>query len=204
MASAGTSRRRRTPKEAKAEILDAAEAALIEHGPAGIKFQVIADKAGLSVSNVHHHFGGLDGLKRGLSERMTQRFLSELTAAVVKSRHISDRELRIETALKNIYAIISTERHAKLMAWVVLATNPNEDVPGFVASIRMAAQLITAELQDVMPAEQVAVTAPAIIYQVTLTALGEGLFGNLFLPMVSNENSEIDVTKPLLDMLLNS
>ncbi len=204
MASKVTSRRRRTPEEAKAEILDAAEAALLGHGPTGIKFQVIADIAGLSVSNVHHHFGGLNGLKRGLSERMTQRFLTELTTAVAKARQISDRELRIETALKNVYAVVSTERHAKLMAWVVLATNAKEDVPGFVASIEMATKLITAELQDVMPAERVAVTAPAIMYQVALTALGEGLFGKLFLPMLSNDSSEIDVTKPLLDMLLNS
>ena len=41
----------------EAEIFDAAETDLVEYGPAGPKFQVVADEAGLPVSNAFHPIG---------------------------------------------------------------------------------------------------------------------------------------------------
>lgn len=55
-------RKRRTVEEARSVILDAAAATLREEGPAGIRLQDVARRAGLSHPTVLHHFGSREGL----------------------------------------------------------------------------------------------------------------------------------------------
>lgn len=70
---------RRTPEEAKKLILDAAESSMGAEGPAGLRLQDVAKKAGVSHPTILHHFGNREGLVRALH----QRALAELQAAVV-------------------------------------------------------------------------------------------------------------------------
>lgn len=70
---------RRTPEEAKKLILDAAESSMGAEGPAGLRLQDVAKKAGVSHPTILHHFGSRDGLVRALH----QRALSELSNVVI-------------------------------------------------------------------------------------------------------------------------
>ena len=60
---------RRRPEEAKALILDAAEASMKAGGPAALRLQDVARAAGVSHPTILHHFGSREGLVRALNLR---------------------------------------------------------------------------------------------------------------------------------------
>ncbi len=62
-------RRRRTAEEARAAILDAAEAMLRDEGPAGVRLQDVARAVGVAHPTVLHHFGSREGLLDAVAER---------------------------------------------------------------------------------------------------------------------------------------
>lgn len=83
---------RRTPEEARRLILDAAEASMVSKGPAGIRLQDVARSAGVSHSNVLHHFGS----RAGLIEALNRRTLDDLKAVlfeVMKAAHSSAEDI---------------------------------------------------------------------------------------------------------------
>ncbi len=59
-------RKRRTPAEAKAEILAAAAALLADGGVAGVQVRAIAQRVGMTDAGVAHHLGSRDDLLREL------------------------------------------------------------------------------------------------------------------------------------------
>ena len=69
---------RRTSEEARRLILDAAEASMASKGPAGIRLQDVARAAGVSHSNVLHHFGSRAGLIEALNKRTVEDLKSVL------------------------------------------------------------------------------------------------------------------------------
>jgi AcrR family transcriptional regulator len=70
---------RRRPEEARALILDAAEAVMGSGGPAGLRLQEVAQRAGVSHPTILHHFGSREGLIRALNLRS----LEVLTTSVL-------------------------------------------------------------------------------------------------------------------------
>ncbi len=59
-------RRRRTPDEAKREILETAERLLAESGPAAVNVRAVAARIGMTDAGVHHHFGSREQLLQAL------------------------------------------------------------------------------------------------------------------------------------------
>jgi AcrR family transcriptional regulator len=89
---AATKRVRRTPEDARRLILDAAQASMVSKGPAGIRLQDVARAAGVSHSNVLHHFGS----RAGLIEALNRRTLDDLKAMlfeVMKAAHSSAEDI---------------------------------------------------------------------------------------------------------------
>ena len=64
---------RRSPEAARENILAAAEAILVEHGPQAIKLADVAKAAGVVHANVIHHFGSIGGVETALMERMIRQ-----------------------------------------------------------------------------------------------------------------------------------
>src|SRR5690242_9071709 len=83
---------RRTPEEARRLILDAAEASMASKGPAGIRLQDVARAAGLSHSNVLHHFGSRAGLIEALNRRTVEELKSVLLG-VMEAAHSSTEDI---------------------------------------------------------------------------------------------------------------
>lgn len=81
---------RRTPEEARRLILDAAEASMASKGPAGVRLQEVARSAGVSHTNVLHHFGSRAGLIQALNRRTVDDLRSVLFG-VIEAAH-SDTE----------------------------------------------------------------------------------------------------------------
>lgn len=73
---------RRTPEEARALILDAAEACMAKAGPAGLRLQEVAEVAGVSHPTILHHFESREGLVRAVHLRSMDRLRETLTAAM--------------------------------------------------------------------------------------------------------------------------
>jgi AcrR family transcriptional regulator len=60
--------------DARDRILDAAEARLLELGPAGLVLDAVARVAGVSKGGLLYHFRSKEALVRGLTARMLDRF----------------------------------------------------------------------------------------------------------------------------------
>jgi len=56
-----------SPEAARDAILDAAEAIVVEVGPAGLRISAVAKRAGMAHPNIIHHFGSRDGLLNALA-----------------------------------------------------------------------------------------------------------------------------------------
>jgi AcrR family transcriptional regulator len=72
---------RRTPEEARALILEAAEGTIAKTGPSGLRLQDVAKAAGVSHPTILHHFGSREGLVKALNLRT----LEDLKAVLVTS-----------------------------------------------------------------------------------------------------------------------
>ena len=73
---------RRTPEEARALILDAAEACMAKAGPAGLRLQEVAEVAGVSHPTILHHFESREGLIRAVHLRSIGQLREALTGAI--------------------------------------------------------------------------------------------------------------------------
>ncbi|GAA6136385.1 TetR/AcrR family transcriptional regulator [Arenicella sp. 4NH20-0111] len=71
-----------SPEIAKNAILDAAEALMVDVGPAGLRISAVAKKAGMAHPNIIHHFGSREGLINALAERVGQRATERITRAI--------------------------------------------------------------------------------------------------------------------------
>jgi AcrR family transcriptional regulator len=83
---ASAKRVRRAPEEARRVILDAAEAIMASKGPSGVRLQEVARSAGVSHSNILHHFGSRAGLIQALNRR-TVDDLSSVLFGVIEAAH---------------------------------------------------------------------------------------------------------------------
>lgn len=188
-------RRRRSPETARDEILDAAENILLEQGPADLKFQEIATTAKIAKSTAHHHFGSLEEIHKALVNRVLHRLTRDLSEAL--SQDDSSPEQNIEQALQAVYAIIASERYAKILAWIILSTETAK-LAYLVEPLDTIRQLVSDKLTKHMSEASAQKIAPHIIYQVAITAIGEGLIGKILQPILS-DNDTIPEGKNLLN-----
>jgi AcrR family transcriptional regulator len=82
--SSGVDRRAVRGQETRLKILDAARQTLVEHGAGGTSTRTVAEEAGVPLSLVHYHFGGMPALLVAVLERQNEELLErqrELYAA---------------------------------------------------------------------------------------------------------------------------
>jgi AcrR family transcriptional regulator len=75
-----TDRRAIRGLQTRQRIVDAARDVLVAHGHAGTSTRAVADAAGVSLSQVHYHFGGRHGLLIEVLERENEALLARQTA----------------------------------------------------------------------------------------------------------------------------
>jgi AcrR family transcriptional regulator len=110
-------RRRRSPEQARNEILDAAERRLAAGGPEAIRLKEIAADAGMSHPTLLHHFGSRQGLVEALAQRTMRGLASDLLAAI----HSPGPVASAPATLDRVFQILSEAGHARLLVWRVLA-----------------------------------------------------------------------------------
>ena len=161
-----TTRRRRSPEESKANILEAAERVLTEQGPQSLRLVDVAKAAGVSNATVLHYYGSIEGVHSALMEQMVEDLVGnvlalELPEDVTKFRGFAFNAL-IET--------FEQKGAARLAAWIELTDQSKR-----LTTVREAvARVIDTKIQhEDLPVEMV----ENVILLSVVMALGLGLFG---------------------------
>lgn len=158
---------RRAPEAARENILAAAEALLVEHGPLSLKLAEVAAAAGVANASVLHHFESIDGLHAALMQRMVQQLVADILAI---GEQAGDREMKHEAVVQALFDVFETRGAARLAAWLELTGEWRR-----LTHVRAAVtEVVTrrAAFGDV-DAKQ---AADLVLISVTL-AMGAGLFG---------------------------
>ena len=113
--------RRRTPTQDRARvtveaILDATAQLLVEEGYARTSTNRVARRAGVSVGSLYHYFGDKDAIVDALVERVAERQLAALNAAL--SAHAA---LELEPAVRGLVsAVLASQRIEAELSHVLL------------------------------------------------------------------------------------
>lgn len=166
-------RKRRTPEEARQEILTAAERRLREHGLNGLNVVDVAADCGMGHATVLHHFGNTAGMRRALVEHMTDRLLRDIIAALQREPTPEPPEI-----LEGLFDALSRGGHAKLLAWLSVGGDAlSEDLEPSPHVRDLFAELIP-ELTQRLPTdwdrERV---ARRMVFLIATAAIGYGIAG---------------------------
>ncbi|UTW54957.1 TetR/AcrR family transcriptional regulator [Kordiimonas sp. SCSIO 12610] len=170
---------RRTPEEAKALILHAAQQRLEAVGPEGLQVAEIANIAGVTHSTILHHFGSAEGVRASLAQKMVEKLLGDIlevldTGSIVTSDH---------KALFRVFAVLSDEGNARLLAWTMLKGLELEEGRETLAALfeklahGVKTAIIAVNEEDITDATALR-HAKYTIFQVALTAIGDGIAGD--------------------------
>ena len=103
-------RRRRSPEDARAEILAAAERCFHREGPSGVTLKAVAAEVGISHPGVLHHFRSANLLNQALHQSVSQRIRQELLEALAGDR---------SAGMMHAMAELADPKKGRLLAWVV-------------------------------------------------------------------------------------
>jgi AcrR family transcriptional regulator len=117
-------RKRRTPEEAREEILRAAEPLLVEQGPDRVGLQAVARAAGVSHALITHYFGTYEALVREVLLRRNQLVVEEFQQRLLES----DAPLGAGELLERFFTLLQQQGHTRLIAWALL-TGRAEHMP---------------------------------------------------------------------------
>jgi TetR/AcrR family transcriptional regulator, repressor for neighboring sulfatase len=161
---------RRTPEDAQRRILDAAEASMASKGPAGIRLQDVAKAAGISHSNVLHHFGSRAGLIQALNRR-TLEDLKSVLFGVIKAAQSPTEEV--------IAATFAAYRNglAQRTIWVLQAPakRGSQTLPVFEEIVEaLHAHRVGAATAGVLVDKA---RTRAIVHLTTIAAFGDAIIG---------------------------
>ena len=104
-------RKRRSPEQARREIMEAAKTVLITQGPDALKISNIAKQAGISHPLILHHFGSTDGLILNLQNKIARDIREQLLHTF--------QNISIEKGITQALGDLSSPTNARLMAWLI-------------------------------------------------------------------------------------
>lgn len=127
--SAAAPRKRRTPEQAREEILSAAENNLIKDGIEGLRIEALSEATGMRHSNVIHHFGSADAVKSALMVRISKRLIDEIDNLL---RDADPSGVNTTKMVERTFAAFSKPEITALVAWHLLSgkAEPIEDLAG--------------------------------------------------------------------------
>lgn len=160
---------RRTPEQAREEILSAARERLLAQGIEGLKVADIAHDVQMSHATLLHHFGSSEGMRAALVARMGAELLSQLLGMLDGSRLQPERR---DAWLAKTFATLADPRHGQLFAWIALQPGGREaaETPQIAPTAELFGQLLV-RMQEVMPLEQ----AHFVVTLVVTSAIGLGV-----------------------------
>lgn len=139
-------RRRRTPQQARDEILDAATELIARNGPDGVGLRQVADSVGVTHGLVTHYFGTYAALVRAVLRRETERAREQVRAQLRADQGLPKANAMTEVLTKTL----ADERHVRLFAWSQLHPEGPSTSPGLTELV----DAMQAGIQAAVPAPQ--------------------------------------------------
>src|SRR5580765_7588474 len=108
-------RMRRTPEQARTELLDAAERLYVDFYPDDVGLKDVAREAGVSHALVTHYFGTYDGLVTATLERRIHG-LRERVLGTLATTDVLEQPAQL---LSLLFDVLADPVHLKLLKWMV-------------------------------------------------------------------------------------
>lgn len=190
-------RRRRTPEEARLEVLACARARLLAGGADSVTLKAVADDLGMTHANLIHHFGSAEGLQSALMGSMVADLSNALDAAIARLRTDEGAPLELINAVFDAFAEGGA---GKLAAWIVLKGDLTHLEP-VRAAVNGLVEAIRDKLGDPMTASPKQLSS-AVLF-IALSAFGEALIGPPLRDMLDqDEDASRQVVAGLLPYFL--
>jgi AcrR family transcriptional regulator len=109
-------RTRRTPEEARALLLSAAEALIAERGPDGVTLRDVAEAVGVTPGLVTHYFGTYAELVRAVIRRQNALTRERIRRELEGGERVPDAD----TLIRILFDALSDPRRIRLFAWAQL------------------------------------------------------------------------------------
>lgn len=136
----GKPRVRRSAEEARAVILDAAEAQLRELGPSGLRLKQLAAEVGVSHPAILHHFGSRTQLIKAVFARVTERLQKQITESLATE---FDPPTQGATLLEGVFKTLADRGNARMFAWLFLAQDEEvQDAVDYGSHLRDIAAMV--------------------------------------------------------------
>ncbi len=181
-------RKRRSPEEARQEILAAAQDRLRLFGIDGLNVVDVAKACGMSHATVLHHFGSTGGMRHALVTYMTAQLLEDIIASLQQNPSLEPSQV-----LHSLFHTLSAGGHAKLLAWVSLAGNEMapQEAPGALLQHHFNA-LIPVIAGRLPPSPRREEHARRVVFLIAAAAIGSGVGGNLLATVIGLPQAEVD------------
>jgi AcrR family transcriptional regulator len=166
---AASGRRRRTPAEARDNILAAAEAILTARGPLDLKLTEVAARAGVATATVLHHFGAIGGVQTALMERMVTRLAARVIA--IAQAAPADQVAGPEADIA-LFDAFEEQGAARLAAWLVMTGEAAR-----LSVVKRAVDEVVDVVMSRLPAPRPRADLEDVVLASITVALGAGLFG---------------------------
>jgi AcrR family transcriptional regulator len=125
-------RTRRTPEEARSQILEAAESRLAQGGHEAVRVQHIAADLGLTDAAIYHHFGNREGLLGALAKFGARRLRASVEEIV---SGWDEGELDIAALVESVLDTFERRGYANLVMWLSLSGGPSDAGSGMFAAV---------------------------------------------------------------------
>lgn len=190
--------KRLSKEEARDLILGSAQNLFESKGLEGLKLADIAKDAGITHSNILHHFGSREGLNEALIERMTTRLALDILENIEQTDHL-DRTAN----LRILFDTLSQKSYAQLITWVLAMGSDQEREDRLIKSLRPLFERLN---QEVLKRQKGAGTLPEeqglrfFMLLITTAAVGEGVAGNLLKQSIQVDGTKEEYRAWLADM----
>jgi AcrR family transcriptional regulator len=189
-----TVRRRRTPEEARREILAAARDLLLEDGPNALTIQRVAAAVGMTHGNLLHHFGSAGELQSDLMAMMVADLTEALDSAV---RHLRSDAAAARALIDIVFDAFNKGGAGKLAAWIALSNNL-----GHLEGIQQAVKSLVEAIDEKFARTEVGIHPKAVtsaVLMLAFMAFGDALMGQQLADMLDRERA---APRKIANMLL--
>ncbi|MBM75607.1 MAG: hypothetical protein CMK59_09415 [Proteobacteria bacterium] len=183
-------RKRRSPEEAKAEILSVAEQLILEDGPNALTLKKIAKTMKLSHPAILHHFGSAEQLMTALQQKMSRSIREDFIDVLSTAQNPTDRLRFIDQVL----AKLSDPRNGRTLAFLLASgvdPFPNDEEKGLehvLSNLNQNQQYNTQELQNT-------------ILLAVLCMYAEGMMGELIRKRLGHNLNSVQFRHWMLELL---
>ncbi|MEZ5595826.1 MAG: TetR/AcrR family transcriptional regulator [Pseudomonadales bacterium] len=181
-------RKRRTPDEARLEILEAAEARLRAHGIDGLNVVDVAKACGMSHATLLHHFGSTGGMRKALVAHMTARLLADIITTLENQPELEPPEM-----LQRLFDTLNTGGHTKLLAWLSVSADAlAEGTPAGTLLQDHFAALVPVIASRLPEGERSEAQARRIVFLIAAAAIGTGVGGPMLPGVIGMSEAEVE------------